>query len=59
MTTATEVSRAAYLWGLSTLRALPESFVQNLEQSSTLDARLKAIEANFDKQIGDMQSDRK
>lgn len=54
-----DVSRAAYLLGLSALRNLPESFEQNLEQSRRLDERLKTIEANFDKQIDDMHGDRK
>jgi hypothetical protein len=56
---AMAVGRAATLLGMSTLRALPAGFVQNLEQSAQLDDRLKIIEANFDKQIGDMHGDRK
>ena len=53
------VGRAATLFGMSTLRALPASFAENLDQPASLDERLKIIEANFDKQIGDMQRDRK
>lgn len=48
MTTAKEVSHAAYLLGLSALRNLPESFEKNLEQSRLLDDRLKAIAENFE-----------
>lgn len=42
------VGRAATLVGMSTLRALPAGFVQNLEQSRRLDDRLKAIAENFE-----------
>lgn len=41
------VGRAATLLGMSTLHSLPANFAQSLEQPSTLDARLKAIEADF------------
>ncbi|TCQ79560.1 hypothetical protein EDF68_104144 [Ochrobactrum sp. BH3] len=59
MTTAKEVTRAAYLFSLSALRALPASLAENLDQSSALDAKLKTIEVNFDTQIDDTDGNTK
>lgn len=43
-----EVGRAAMTFSLSAIRALPADFVQNLDQSASLDGRLNVVAANFE-----------
>lgn len=54
-----KAARAAAPLGLSALRNLPADTVEKLDQSASLDDRLKTIAANFDKQIGATDGDRK
>ncbi|KAB2795929.1 hypothetical protein F9K87_16125 [Brucella anthropi] len=53
MSDVNDACRAASLLGLSVLRNLPADFAVKLDQSASLDARLKTIAANFDQQISD------
>jgi len=43
-----EVGRAAMMFSLSALRSVPADFAEKLDQSASIDDRLKTIAANLE-----------